>query len=377
MDVADGFFTAYLGDDATAPLDVDIFAAHSALFLGMRVTPDTDFALPLLQMATVPYAGFANACGDAATLEGKLSSDFAGASHSHAWGDLSGVPAGLGDGDDDTTYTAGTGLGLAGGAFSVDSAYVQRRVSATCAAGSSIRAIAANGSVTCEPDDAGSGGITQITAGSGLTGGGSSATVSVSVATSGINATHLATNSVAAAEIAAGAVGSSELATNAVQIANIHPTARIYTGEFDCSSGTGATTTSPSIMETLRVTTPVAGRLTVMVDITWWTDCDATSTTSVQCTGGYIGLCTSGASSTTCGGTWAQSRYEDPDNASGLNTYKHRTIVRTLNVGAGTTTLYVNGAATNSAGGTGAVNPSDCHATAILAPGGGALTITN
>ncbi|MCB0006819.1 MAG: hypothetical protein KDE04_10205, partial [Anaerolineales bacterium] len=36
-----------------------------------------------------------------------------------AWGNLAGVPAGLDDGDDDTTYTAGTGLTLSGGAFSL------------------------------------------------------------------------------------------------------------------------------------------------------------------------------------------------------------------------------------------------------------------
>ncbi|TNE90282.1 MAG: hypothetical protein EP330_08750 [Deltaproteobacteria bacterium] len=37
------------------------------------------------------------------------------------WSSLSGVPTGLADGDDDTTYTAGTGLALNGTAFSVDS----------------------------------------------------------------------------------------------------------------------------------------------------------------------------------------------------------------------------------------------------------------
>jgi hypothetical protein len=132
------------------------------------------------------------------------------------WSGLSGVPPGLADGDDDTTYSAGTGLMLAGGSFSVtasfrlpqgcangqiaewdgsvwacgeddvgsgggggditavtagtglsgggtsgdvtlsaDTGYLQRRVSATCAAGSSIRVIQADGTVTCETDDAG------------------------------------------------------------------------------------------------------------------------------------------------------------------------------------------------------------------------------
>jgi hypothetical protein len=62
---------------------------------------------------------------------------------------------------------AGTGLLLAGTTFSVDFTAVQRRVTATCPPGQSIRAIDAAGAVTCEVDDTG-GGSTYF-AGSGLT----------------------------------------------------------------------------------------------------------------------------------------------------------------------------------------------------------------
>jgi hypothetical protein len=89
--------------------------------------------------------------------------------------------------DDDTTYTAGTGLALSSNQFSVNTAVIQARVSSTCAPGSSIRAIDASGGVTCESDDTGgSGTVTSVTAGTGLTGGTitTSGTISVNFGTS-------------------------------------------------------------------------------------------------------------------------------------------------------------------------------------------------
>ena len=84
---------------------------------------------------------------------------------------------------DITGVTAGTGLTGGGttGAITmgVDFAATQARVAGACAAGSSIRAIATTGTVTCEPDDDSGADITSVTAGTGLTGGGTTGAVTV------------------------------------------------------------------------------------------------------------------------------------------------------------------------------------------------------
>lgn len=82
---------------------------------------------------------------------------------------------GAGGGGDITGVTAGTGL--TGGATSgnatlaADTTYLQRLVSGVCAPGSSIRVINSDGTVACEPDDVGTGTVTNVSTLAPLQGG--------------------------------------------------------------------------------------------------------------------------------------------------------------------------------------------------------------
>jgi hypothetical protein len=90
-----------------------------------------------------------------------------------------------------TSITAGAGLTggtiTSSGTITVNPAVVQSRVSASCAVGSSIRVIAADGTVTCHIDNGGTGGggtVTSVGAGIGINGGPVTTSGTLSVAPS-------------------------------------------------------------------------------------------------------------------------------------------------------------------------------------------------
>ncbi len=163
VDVADGVFHVLLGS-TTNPLPVGLFAGPR--FLGVTVTGDSEL-VPRTRLVSSPYA---LACQDASSLQGlpasalDQSAHVADTSNPHAvgWKQLSGIPAGFSDGVDDdsggdvTRVTAGFGLTGGGSAgdlvLSANTALMQRRVNGQCVAGEFMQAVAQSGAVTCAAD---------------------------------------------------------------------------------------------------------------------------------------------------------------------------------------------------------------------------------
>lgn len=108
--------------------------------------------------------------------------------------------SGSGGGDITDVWPA-TGSGLTGGSFSgsvsigTDFNTIQKRISSVCAAGSSIREILSDGTVTCEPDDLGSGSgggdITDVFSGVGTKGGSTTGAATIEFACSEVAGSHV------------------------------------------------------------------------------------------------------------------------------------------------------------------------------------------
>lgn len=120
----------------------------------------------------------------------------------------------------------------------------QNRVSSSCTAGSSIRVINSDGTVTCETDDNAGGDITGVTAGSGLTGGGASGSVTLNIGTGAVTSAHIADGNVTSTDIANNSVTSIDMQNEpGIDWGGI---ASSYNSEV-CDSGTDHTISSVSI----------------------------------------------------------------------------------------------------------------------------------
>jgi trimeric autotransporter adhesin len=80
-------------------------------------------------------------------------------------------------------YVAGSGLTLDGNTFRVDTSSIQARIGSSCGTGFAIREVNADGTVLCEPVGGVEGGITDVHAGTGLSGGRDSGEVTLSLNT--------------------------------------------------------------------------------------------------------------------------------------------------------------------------------------------------
>jgi hypothetical protein len=172
--VSNGLFSVLLGDttlDNMSELPASAFAGSDRLLRVWFSSDGETFVLlePDRRIAAAPYAMQAQEAANADTLDGLDGAAYQ-ATVSGACDEGSAIRVVAADGtvtceaDDNTTYSSGTGLTLVGTTFSADTAYLQRRVSSTCDAGNAIRVVAADGTVTCEADD-----NTTYSAGTGLT----------------------------------------------------------------------------------------------------------------------------------------------------------------------------------------------------------------
>ena len=210
--VAAGVFSLYLGEVSTLALET--FRDNHDLWLGMAVDGDTE--TNLVRVGTTPFAAFAEFAGfanEAETLAGLTADDFAPAEHTHAWEEITGVPADVADGDNDTTYEAGAGLSLVGTVFGVDFAAVQARIAGTCAPDTFVTGVAEDGTVTCASAPSIAIGVEEVVAGPGLLGGGASPLVAVEVDFDATQARVFGTCDEGSSIVAIGADGSVVCAT--------------------------------------------------------------------------------------------------------------------------------------------------------------------
>ena len=170
VDVVEGFFTVYLGDNTA--LDFGSLITNAEIWVGITVESDPE--MDRFQLATVPFAIEAQVSQQVGSLtEGDIitTSDPAGGitstqvsnwdnaaslyapiSHTHDWSDLTGVPAGLADGDDNTNAATICAAGqFLNGDGSCDAVVVNTNTNAAtiCASGYYL-----NGDTSCDIGDA-------------------------------------------------------------------------------------------------------------------------------------------------------------------------------------------------------------------------------
>jgi hypothetical protein len=226
--VVNGFFVLSLGDGIlqTGKLEATLFAQPERF---LEIGVGTETLSPRLSVRSLGWgiqAQNAASSADAASLQG-LQTPAIQARIVAGCPSGSAIRAIAADGSVtcEGTGTVGAvvaGLGLSGGGattdvtLSVDTAQIQRDIiSFKCGSAQGLRAIAEDGDVTCEVDS-GRGDITSISTLHPLTGGGSSGTVSLALAPGGLTAFHIAPDSVDVSHLAPGVIDHRTLASGTV-----------------------------------------------------------------------------------------------------------------------------------------------------------------
>ena len=123
-------------------------------------------------------------------------------------------------------------------AIDVDTTVIQARVNNSCLAGSAIRAIGQGGAVTCETfPTGGTGTVTSVASGAGLTGGPITASGTLSIATGGVTSAMVADGTVGNADLAANAVNAGNIVDGSVGSADVNTSQVQARVSGSCSAG--------------------------------------------------------------------------------------------------------------------------------------------
>ena len=252
----------------------------------------------------------------------------------------------------------------------------QTRVSGSCPSGNSIRVINGDGSVVCQADTVG--GVTGVTAGTGLSGGGTTGDVTLFIPNGGITASHIANGSVGTLTIADGAVASGNIATGAVgsaaiadgSIASVDIAAGAITASHLATGAVGTAAIADNSITAVKIANEAGisysggGYAPSLTLATCPTSTSLLSVTVTVPSGGYIHVTASGSFCTYTAGVTSELVLDDaPGGATlaydGFNyAYDYSSSPRgcsmgqtpfafenVYSVGPGTYTYYVNGCA--------------------------------